>query len=100
MSTLHVRFRRNVLGHRAGTDDWVEATPYVEMLLRVGALTRLDEPEDFILADHAFVDIGDWYLDESQAEEILLPTGETIAVEELLDRLDIFEDDGGPDGPR
>ena len=41
---IRVRFNRNVLGRRAGTTDWVEATPIVEKLVENGYLKWLDRP--------------------------------------------------------
>lgn len=107
---VRVRFRRNVLGHRAGETGWVEATAKVENLIKVGALTWLDAPALGIEEEgdpavdliESAVDDG-WYLDESEPaseDEVVLPTGETISIDELMDRL-AFEDDGGridPDG--
>lgn len=48
---VRVRARRNVLGLRTGEIAWVDATPAVETLVRVGFLKWLDEPTDYALPE-------------------------------------------------
>lgn len=109
---VRVRFNRNVMGRRAGEVDWVEATPMVETMVRVGMLRWLDapllgiaheddpgdepdlseEPADFeVDYDAPFEELYD---DLEPDTEVELPSGETIRAEELLSRLEL-EDDGG-----
>jgi hypothetical protein len=102
---VRVRFLRNVMGYRAGETDWVEATPLVELLVQRGHVRWLDQPAyvDWVeeTGDPAELvtlqndDPADsWVSAEPGEDEIVLPSGEVIAIDELMDRL-AFEDDGG-----
>jgi hypothetical protein len=88
MQRVRVRFLRNVLGYKTGEIDWVDATPLVEQLVERGYLRWLDAPAP------ETDDAPDWYLDDQDSDEVVLPSGQTIPVDELMDRL-AFEDDGG-----
>lgn len=91
---VRVRFNRNIMGRRAGQVDWVEATPMVETLVRVGMLRWLDAPStDWI--EHEDDPAEEPYYDQlgTSEPELIIPSRD-----DDLESWLAFADDGNPWG--